>query len=423
MEMSEKSIIEYTTRMRERYARMTGRRARGVMLDEYTEVTGFERKHANRVLLGIKRKNGRVGKRGAPKRYGQEVLQALKVCWFAMEQPCGKRMRDMLPLWVNYLEVGEETRARLLSISPASIDRLLRPLKVESKKRIRPPRSDSAIKSLVEIRAESWDTREPGWTEVDTVAHCGGDMGGDFIWTTTSVDIASGWTEVRPIWNRGQYATCEALDLIARAQPFDLKGIDSDNGGEFLNYHLYTWLKERGIKQTRSRPYYKNDQAYVEQKNYTHVRQLLGYDRLEYPELIGPLNELLGCWCLWRNLFCVTMEQIEKKREGSRQIRRHASKSRTPAQRLLDGGGLNTKQRKWLEKGQKNHNPFELKKCIEAAERVLWKKRDQLNKEQAEEKDHETLAPLGPSPLRSDGPKGAKQKTKRTPKQKIAMVS
>ena len=96
MEMSEKSIIEYTTRMRERYARMTGRRARGVMLDEYTEVTGFERKHANRVLLGIKRKNGRVGKRGAPKRYGQEVLQALKVCWFAMEQPCGKRMRDML---------------------------------------------------------------------------------------------------------------------------------------------------------------------------------------------------------------------------------------------------------------------------------------------------------------------------------------
>jgi hypothetical protein len=175
---------------------MTGRIARGKLLDEFVEVTGWERKHANKVLLGIKRRSqGRRGKRGSPTSYGAELLEALKTCWLAMEQPCGKRMTDMLPLWADHLDCSEKVRRQLCAISAASIDRRLRDFKVSAGKKIRPPKPASAVKALVPVRGQSWDTGETGWTEVDTVAHCGGNMGGDFIWTMTSVEISSGWTE------------------------------------------------------------------------------------------------------------------------------------------------------------------------------------------------------------------------------------
>lgn len=252
MEMSETSIKESTEKMRDRYARMTGRKARGRLLDELVEITGWDRKHANKVLLGTRRHQGRRGKRGAPMRYGSDLTEVLKICWLAMEQPCGKRMKDMLPLWAKHLECAEEIRIQLIRISAASIDRLLSGFKVTAGKKIRPPKPASAVKALVEVRAQSWETSEVGWTEVDTVAHCGGDMGGDFIWTLTSVEIASGWTELRAIWNRGQQASFEGLESIWESQPFELLGVDSDNGGEFLNFHLYHWLRQHGIHQTRS---------------------------------------------------------------------------------------------------------------------------------------------------------------------------
>lgn len=407
MGMSEKSIEEYTKKMRGRYARMTGKLARGKLLDEFSEVTGWERKHANKVLLCRRRKTkGRRGKRGAPRKYGPDILGALKTCWLAMEQPCGKRMKDMLPLWSRHLDCAGKTRNQLDKISAASIDRLLAEFKVKAGKKIRPPKPAGAIKALVEIRAESWPTDETGWTEVDTVAHCGGDMGGDFIWTMTSVEISSGWTELRGVWNRGQHASFEALESIWESQPFDLLGVDSDNGGEFLNHHLCQWLKKHGIKQTRSRPYFKNDQAYVEQKNHTHVRQFLGYDRLEHRELVEDLNGLLKLWSTWRNLFCVTMKQESKRREGSRQIRRHEKKGRTPAQRLLDGGELQASDRKALEAQLSGLNPFVLREEIRRLENRFWSKREGIYK--AERK--EALALAGASPLRSETPARAKQK-------------
>ena len=155
-------------------------------------------------------------------------------------------------------------------------------------------------------------------------------MSGSFVWTLTSVDIVSGWSEVRPVWNRGQHTTRQGIEAITEAQSFDLKGIDSDNGGEFLNHHLHRWSQEKGIKQSRSRSYRKNGQVHVEQKNYTHVRQLLGYDRLGHQELIEPLTTLLAKWSLFKNLYSVTMEQISKTREGIKEIRRHAKTNRTP---------------------------------------------------------------------------------------------
>lgn len=403
MAMSEPSIEEYTEKMRERYARMTGRKAKSRLLDEFISITGWERKHANKVLLGLKRKSGTRGKRGAPKQYNPATIKALKNCWLWMDQPCGKRMKDMLPIWVNYLKTTTAIKAQLEKISAASIDRLLKDFKVHSGKKVRPPKPTSGVKSLVEIRAKNWDTSEPGWTEVDTVAHCGGDMGGSFIWTLTSVDVASGWTELRGIWNRGQHASLKGLESIYKSQPFKLLGVDSDNGGEFLNYHVYDWLKSHGIEQTRSRPYFKNDQAYVEQKNYTHVRSLLGYDRLEHLELLPKLNELLSLWSLWKNLFCVTMKQESCRRIGSKQIRQHSKKSYTPAQRLLDSGKLSITHKKQLKEQLASQDPFKMKSKIKQIEDEFWNLREQLMRDEEEE----WLASEGSSSLRSEEPSEA----------------
>jgi hypothetical protein len=416
MKMSETSIEEYTQKMRCRYLRMTGKRGRGRLLDELVEMTGWDRKHANKVLLGKRRVKGRRGKRGAPTRYGKKLTEALKQCWLAMDQPCGKRMKGMLGLWSRHLDCCEQVRIQLTKVSAASIDRLLRGFKVSARKKARPPKAASAVKALVEVRAQSWDTSETGWTEVDTVALCGGDMRGNFIWTLTSVEISSGWTELRAVWNRGQQARFEAFESIWESQPFDLLGVDSDNGGEFINYHLYHWLKKHGIKQTRSRPYCKNDQAYVEQKNHTHVRHLLGEERLEHRELLDDLNELLMIWSQWRNLFCVTMKQESKQRRGSRQIRRHEKQGRTPAQRLIDSGELRDEERRELEKQMARLNPFEMRAEIRRLEDRLWTRRKELY----EEEEREALALTGGPPLRYEPPVRASQPVN---KNQAAMVS
>jgi len=211
MGMSQESIKEYTEKLRERYSRMTGKRARSRLLDEYTEVTGFNRKYAIKILRGQRRKNKVEHKpKGAPQLYGEDLTKPLKELWFWMDQPCGKRMRDMLPVWLEGSDrYSEEEKGGMLSMSPATLDRRLKAVKAQRTIKRLPPRSDTAIKSQVEIRAEKWDVDEPGWTEVDTVAHCGGDMGGSFIWSLTSVDILSGWTEVRALWNRGQHLSSE----------------------------------------------------------------------------------------------------------------------------------------------------------------------------------------------------------------------
>lgn len=380
------------------------------MLDEFCAVSGFERKYAIKVLKGRRRVGEGPGRGGAPIVYGPEVVAELKYCWQAMEQPCGKRMEGMIPLWVVHWEgLKKEIKEKLLKISASTIDRLLRVGKAGVRKKPLVPRSDSAIKAKVEIRAERWDTREVGWTEVDTVAHCGGDMGGNFIWSLTSVEILSGWTEVRCVWNRGQQATFEGLKQIEQAQPFALRGIDSDGGGEFLNHHLYDYLKDRNIKQTRSRPYRKNDQAHVEQKNYTHVRQLLGYERLGQSELLAPINELLAEWSLWKNLYCTTMEQVSSIRKGSQQKRQHVKRTQTPAQRLLASGQLPVLQSRWIQNQIKTTNPFAMKAGIETKLSEIWKLRKQL----LEAEDHpRALACLDLPPLRSGKSKQANQSTK-----------
>jgi hypothetical protein len=431
--MSENTLNEYIPRFRARYSRMTGKKARSGLLDEFCEVTGYGRKHAIKVLGGQKRSGRGPGRGGAPRRYGEEEIAVLKYCWLRMEQPCGKRMVGMLPLWMAHLEkigrkaITETTRTKLQEISPATIDRLLAPAKTGPRKKRLVPRSDAAIKALIEIRAERWDTKEVGWTEVDTVAHCGGDMGGSFIWSLTSVDILSGWMEIRCTWNRGQHATLEGLEEIGGAQPFALRGIESDGGSEFINYHLYDHLKKQGIKQTRSRPYRKNDQAHVEQKNYTHVRQIIGYERLGHQELVAPLNELMREWSLWENLFCTTMEQLSSTREGSKQKRKHVKAVQTPAQRLLATDQLGAQDRQRIETNLEERNPFAMKARIEVLLGKVWKQRKALLLADEEERqclEGEAGLALGSaSALRSEADPRAPQTPRRTTRTRKATVS
>jgi hypothetical protein len=384
--MSQTTRDEYLETMSDRYRRYTGRAARTKLLDEFCQVTGHERKYANKLLRRLRgpdRKDGDgARKRGRKSTYAPEVVGVVFEIWKHAEQPCGKRLAPMLKDWLpfyekRYGELSAEIRKGVLSISAAQIDRVLGPKKIghPGRKR-RPPKANAAIKALVPIRAKSWDAKEPGWLEADTVAHCGGDMGESFIWSLTATDIFSGWREVRPSWNRGQHSVCEAFTRIEEHLPFTILGVDTDNGGEFLNYHLHGHFtaREEPVEMTRSRPYHKNDQAHVEQKNSTHVRQLLGHDRLGYEDLMGPLFELLEAWSVWRNCFTTSFKQIEKRREGSKTIRVHEKVPQTPCERLIihcrEVGDESTAES--LEAWRGKHDPFELKDWIEKKLEQVW---------------------------------------------------
>ena len=385
--MSRHTRDEYLEKMRGRYQRSTGRRAKGKLLDEFCEVTEHERKYASKLLSKLRgpcgKGSGTPNSGGRPKIYDAEVIRIIFEIWKCCEQPCGKRLVPMLKLWLPYYEerhgpLSEATRHAVLTISASQIDRVLAPKKTgRGKINRRTPKTNAAIKALVPIRAECWNATEPGWIEADTVAHCGGDMSGSFLWTLTATDIYSGWTEVRASWNRGQHNVCGAFSKIEEGLPFTILGVDTDNGGEFLNYHLHAFFTERKrpVEMSRSRPYQKNDQAHVEQKNSTHVRQLLGHDRLGHDLLLKPVFELLEAWSVWRNCFTTTFKQIEKRREGSKTVRKHEKVPLTPCERLLlycRASGDEATARS-LEIWRALHDPFELKDWIEKRLKMIWK--------------------------------------------------
>jgi len=253
--MSQNTRNEYLETMRSRYHRRTGKLAKTALLDEFCTVTGHERKYATKLLRrqrGPNRKRKWAGeRRGIEATYGADVIEVLFTIWKHSEQPGGKRLAPMLHDWLPFYEehhgaLSEELTKSALSISPAQIDRVLAPKKagVSLRKR-RTPKPNAALRKIIPIRAESWDAKQPGWLEADTVAHCGGDMSESFIWSLTATDIFSGWTEVRPSWNRGQCSVCNAFEAIEGALPFVILGVDTDNGGEFLNHHLHRHFTNR----------------------------------------------------------------------------------------------------------------------------------------------------------------------------------
>jgi hypothetical protein len=284
----------------------------------------------------------------------------------------------MLPIWLPWFEkdhgiLSPEARQRLTAMSARTLDGLLKPVRRLHGTRGRcGTRPGSLLKHQIPIKTEHADVHKPGVLEADTVAHCGNSLDGDFIWSLTLTDIFSGWTENRAVWNKGYEGVRQAIADVEQRLPFALTGFHSDNGGEFLNHHLIRYFQERHlpVDYSRGRPYHKNDTAHVEQKNYTHVRLLLGYERFSNPALVPTINLLYEAWTLFNNFFCASLKLVSKTKQGSRYHKTYDT-PRTPYQRLMDSPDMNEAVKTNLTEQACNINPFALKKLIDAHQRRL----------------------------------------------------
>lgn len=374
--MGHVSRKEYLAAIRERY-RTAGRKAKSVILGEFCEVCGYNRKYAVRLLNG---KAGKGKRRPGPKPiYDAAVLLPLKLIWLAAEQPCSKRLVKVIELWLPFYEaeyekLTPEVESKLKKLSPATIDRLLRPVKAKFKgKGLCGTKPGSLLKNIIPIKNAEFIPDKPGFIEADTVAHCGNSLEGDFVWSITFTDVFSGWTENRAIWNKGSAGVIEQVKDVEAKLSFPLLGFSSDNGSEFLTHHLWRYFTDRKDKVdfTRTRPYHKNDNARVEQKNWTHVRQLLGYDRFPKSELIPLINDLYTFWSLYQNHFLPTFKLIEKVKVNSKYKKKY-EKAETPYNRLMASDVPTSQSKEALGCLHSSLNPFELKKTLEKKLRRIF---------------------------------------------------
>ena len=321
--MGKLSMDLYLSSLSNRY-KTAGKREKGIILNELCESSGFHKKHAIRLLnSAMKRRQPKKNRGGRPPIYPAKLyLEPLKRIWLMSDQLCGKRLKMALPLWLPHYggayEVLEpEIYTGLLSISPATIDRLLSSSGVKCRRSMCGTKPGSILKKHILIKTDQWNEEEPGFLEADTVAHCGTSLAGSFAWSLTMTDINSGWTELRAVWNKGAIGVVTQIEDIEDSLPFAILGFDCDNGSEFLNWHLMRYFTDEKGKQrlqfTRSRPYHSDDNAHVEQKNWTHVRQLFGYERFDNQAVVAMMNELYkNEVSLMNNYFLPNFKLIEK---------------------------------------------------------------------------------------------------------------
>jgi hypothetical protein len=274
------------------------RKDKSLILDEFCHTSGLNRKSVIRLFNG-KPIGWKEKKAGRKRQYhSPQFIEALKKLWFLTNQMCAQRLKVAIPLWLPYFKqmhpLEKEIEDNLLRVSERTIDRLLKPIRAHYPKRMGGTKPGSLLKQHIPIKTNQWDESKPGYVEADTVAHCGTSLFGNFVWSITLTDIYSGWTENAAIWNKGAHGVVTQIRLIEKRLPFLILGFDSDNGSEFLNHHLLKYFQQRHdpIQFTRSRPYHKGDNAHVEQKNWTHVRQLFGYHRFEDSQLVNMMNDL-----------------------------------------------------------------------------------------------------------------------------------
>jgi hypothetical protein len=380
MNMSNELKTDWLPKLRARYLRRN-REGKSRMLDELCQDYEYERKYATKLLGGSLPEPSGKARPGREPQYGL-IEPVVETIWLAAEQPCGKRLAPILRQWLPFYELRHgllsgRQRKLVREISAATLDRLLASARAQHSRGRCGTKPGSLLRSEIPIRTGTWDLTRPGFLEADSVAHCGGSMAGDFIWSLTYTDILSGWTEGGAVWNKGSAGVLAATREVEERLPFGLLGFDSDNGGEFLNRHLWAYMRERQepVEFTRSRPYHSDDNAHVEQKNWTWARQLLGYGRLENPELVAPISELYReVWAPWQNFFLPCLKLKRKWREGSHWRRRYEP-PRTAYERLCAPGLLPLKQRRQLRERYASLNPFDLKDELEAKlKRILHPK-------------------------------------------------
>ena len=358
------------------------------ILDEFVAVTGYHRKHAMR-LLRCGRPIGRSGPRSQRRVYNDAVREALIVVWEASDRICGKRLRPLLPVLVEamerhgHLQLAPEVRAGLLAMSAATMDRALRVVREGAGGRARRRAAPSAaIRRSVPVRTFSdWRDPPPGFFEADLVAHCGSVASGSFVQTLVLTDIATGWTECAPLLVREQGLLTEVLTEIRKLLPFPLLGFDTDNDSVFMNKTVQDYCQEAGVAFTRCRPYRKNDQAWVEQKNGAVVRRMVGYRRFEGLEAAAELARLYSAMRLFVNFFQPSFKLADKQRDGARVRKRHHQPA-TPHQRLLADPRTPEEVRRRVNAMAQDLDPVDLLREIRAAQQALVGIADQLRESQ-----------------------------------------
>jgi hypothetical protein len=377
--MTLSSVKEYAAAIRERYQK-ADREGKGKILDEFVKVTGYHRKAVIRLLC--KPAGVAMRHRGRPGEY-QGVFEPLKLIWEASDRLCSKRLKPFLPEMVQVLRrngelhVDAATESQLLRLSPATIDRLLSPVRqIGGRKPLSTTRPGSLLKSLIPIRTfADWQENRPGFVETDLVAHCGESTDGFYLNTLCAVDVAIGWTECLPVWGKGQERVKTALHKIRSDLPFNLLGVDSDNGSEFINQCFYDYCRRQEITFTRSRAYKKNDSCHVEQKNGNIVRRLVGYDRYTSHPAYACLERVYRLVRLYINFFQPTMKLISKSRHGAK-VHKFYESARTPYQRLLGRPELSQTAQAELAAIYQGLNPVVLLRQINNNLEQLWKLAD-----------------------------------------------
>jgi 5S rRNA maturation endonuclease (ribonuclease M5) len=374
--MSPKSKREYFKSIALRYQKAS-RSEKSKILAEFCAVCHYHRKYAIAKLNAYKtlrRKPPGKQKPGPKPVYAHpQLLEALKIIWIGTNLICSKRLKAAIPHWIGSYQIDNgylpfNLVKKLLRVSPSTIDRLLKPVKrLYRGKGKCTTKPGLLLKHHIPIKTRQWDEFRPGFLETDTVAHCGTAIEGSYAFTTNTVDIATGWTEQRATYGKGFREIAREIEDMENSLPFAILGIDFDNGGEFLNRFLFDYFKKRNkpVQFTRSREYQKNDNAHVEGKNWTHVRQWLGYRRFEDQKIVPLLNDLYKTeWRLYHNFFIPSVKLLSKERIASKTIKRH-DQPKTPYQRILESKHIEKETKQRLTDLFKTLNPFKLKRTID----------------------------------------------------------
>jgi transposase InsO family protein len=380
-ERTREALVKY----RKRYEQ-AGRMERGKLLDEFCALTGYHRKYAISLLRAPERAE-------APRRrgctYSRVALRVVERIWEAAGHPWSERLVAMLPEWIVWArarmpELTAQVEAQVLSISARQIDRRLKEKKLQKKRGIYGhTKPGTLLRHTIPIRTEHWEVNEPGHVEIDLVSHCGPSASGEFVYSLNLTDIHTGWCETRAILGKNEQAVVSALDQIRRALPFALRSIDSDNGSEFINHHLVRYCKRHGLAFTRSRPYKKNDNAHIEQKNWTHVRAILGWQRFDTIEQRDAINALYaGPLGAMMNLFQARTKLLNKTRTGAKVSRKYGP-CITPLNRLLQSNPQKTPVLTRTLALYERTNPFDLDQQIKAAIKEITHEKNHTKKHAA----------------------------------------
>ena len=374
--MSPKARSEYVEHMKGRYQAVKCRKAKGRLLTEVSENLSCHRKHATR-RMNEKIVESEKSRRHREAIYPEKLIRILEIIWEDGQYPWSMRLKELVSLWIVWIQrrwkLSPEEKRQLLAMSAATMDRRLAPYKRRASRKIygktKPGRW---LRQTIPIQTESWDVPEPGWQEIDTVSHSGPQAEGLFAYSVNQTDLFSGWTECRAILGKGAAEVKIAIEEMRVDLPFELKGLDSDNGEEFINWVLDKYCRDSKVQRFRSRPYKKDDQAHIEQKNWTHVRKLIGYDRYDTQAAVDAMNDLYrNEWRLFCNLYLPSVKLAQKIRIGAK-IKRIYSKAKTPLDRLLDSEKGDRVKLEALRKLREKTDPFELSAAINKKLSIIW---------------------------------------------------